>query len=491
MKTNLISSPKEKIDADSVAIFLCEASSEIPKPGAFLDPLTTDLVSELYAQNEFKGANSEIAFVHRPSGFRANRLLLVGLGSRSTLTLSRLRQAAGVALRFANKKGVRHLALTPPDEIQPGDAVQALVEGSVLAKYEPNTHQTSSIENNSVVELTVLSDKKWEDRFNTGVAISEAQNFTRTLVNEPGNLLTPTKLMHHAKDMCRSTDLKIKVLDQSAMKNLGMGALLGVAQGSAEPPNLIVVEYHPVASSHSDIHLGLVGKAVTFDTGGISIKPSEDMGRMKYDMAGGGAMLGSMMALATLKPKIRVTAIVPSVENMLGAKAQRPGDVVTSMSGKTVEVLNTDAEGRLILADALTYAKNLGCTHLVDAATLTGAIVVALGHERVGAFTNSPKWLDQIEHAANTAGEKFWPMPLDKEYRELLTSPIADLANIGPRWGGAITAAMFLKEFADPVPWVHLDIAGTAWIEDEKPHISKGPSGIPVRTLTSLAMNLS
>ena len=290
--------------------------------------------------------------------------------------------------------------------------------------------------------------------------------------------------------MAAGTGLKFEVLERAKIEELKMGALLGVARGSAEAPVLMVVRYEPDAAPDSDTHLGLVGKAVTFDTGGISLKPSADMGRMKYDMAGGAAMLGAMKALTVLKPRIPVTAIIPSVENMPGSQAQRPGDVVTSMSGKTIEILNTDAEGRLILADALTYAQQLGCTHLVDAATLTGAIVVALGHERVGAFTNSEPWLDDVLDAAETAGEKLWPMPLDEEYKELIDSPIADLANIGPRWGGSVTAAMFLKQFADPLPWVHLDIAGTAWLEDEKPYLAKGPTGIPIRTMTALAMKL-
>jgi leucyl aminopeptidase len=266
--------------------------------------------------------------------------------------------------------------------------------------------------------------------------------------------------------------------------------LLGVAQGSAEPPVLIVVRYQPKNAKKAKMHLGLVGKAVTFDTGGVSIKPAENMEKMKYDMAGGAAMLGAMKAIAALKPAVPVTAIIPSVENMVGSRAQRPGDVVTTMSGKTVEVLNTDAEGRLILADALTYAKTQGCTHLVDAATLTGSIVVALGHLRVGVFANNDAWRDRVLASANANGERMWPMPLDEDYKEQLKSIIADLPNIGTRWGGSITAAMFLKQFADPAPWVHLDIAGTAWLDEAKPDLAKGPSGVGVRTFVDLAMKL-
>ena len=489
MKIRLVSSPPEQIKADAVVFFLAEASEEAPPPGANLNPATDGLVSELYAAGEFSGKLFETALLHRPAGFEAPRLLLVGGGPRGELTPSRLRQAAGAALRFAKKKGVRRLTLVPPEEPAAGDAVQSVAEGALLGDYEPDAYHTENKDSKAVEELTVVGRDDLQDRFDAAAAIGEAQNFARRLVNEPGNLLTPTRLADHAREMAAAAGLEIDVLDRGRIEEWKMGALLGVARGSAEPPVLMVVKYRP-ENPESEIHLGLVGKAVTFDTGGISLKPSADMGRMKYDMAGGAAMLGAMQALAALKPRIAVTAIVPSVENMPGREAQRPGDVVTSMAGKTIEIINTDAEGRLILADALTYAEQFGCTHLVDAATLTGSIVVALGRERVGAFTNSEAWLAEVMKAADTAGEKFWPMPLDEEYKENIRSPIADLANSGPRWGGSVTAAMFLKEFADPLPWVHLDIAGTAWLEDEKPYLSKGPSGVALRTLAALAMNL-
>ena len=272
------------------------------------------------------------------------------------------------------------------------------------------------------------------------------------------------------------------------MRQLGMGALLGVAQGSADPPALIVMRYKPENAASTD-HLGLVGKGVTFDTGGISIKPSEGMEKMKYDMAGGAAVIGAMQAIAHLKPPIAVTGIVPAVENMPGSRAQRPGDIVTSLSGKTIEVLNTDAEGRLILADAITYAKQLGCTHLIDAATLTGAIVVALGHASSGVFANNDALLERWMAAAKQAGEKMWHMPLDDEYRDQLKTVYADIQNIGGRWGGACTAAMFLKEFAGDTPWVHVDVAGTAWLDDAKPSLAKGPTGIPLGSIVNLALN--
>jgi leucyl aminopeptidase len=320
-----------------------------------------------------------------------------------------------------------------------------------------------------------------------GRILAESQNFTRSLVNEPANLLPPSALVAAAKAMAAEFGLEFEALDTAAMKALGMGSLLGVAQGSAEPPFLIVLRYRPSFATGSS-HLGLVGKGVTFDTGGISIKPADGMEKMKYDMAGGAAMIGAMRAIAQLKPSTPVTGFIPCVENMPGSRAQRPGDIVTAMNGKTIEVINTDAEGRLILADALVYARRQGCTHLVDAATLTGAIVVALGHLNVGLFANNDGMRDRVLAAAKSEGERMWAMPLDDDYKEYLKSPFADVANVGGRWGGAVTAAMFLKEFAEQTPWVHLDIAGTAWLDDNKSYMAKGPTGLPVRTLVRLAM---
>ncbi|MGH9721386.1 MAG: M17 family metallopeptidase, partial [Bryobacteraceae bacterium] len=260
------------------------------------------------------------------------------------------------------------------------------------------------------------------------------------------------------------------------------------AQGSAEPPAMIILRYRP-PQPVDGVHLGFVGKGVTFDSGGLSIKPADGMEKMKYDMSGGAAVIAAMRAIAQLKPNVAVTGLIPSVENMTGSRAQRPGDIVKSLSGKTIEVLNTDAEGRLILADALTYARRLGCTHLVDAATLTGAIVVALGHLNVGLFAADDALRQRVADAAKAEGERMWHMPLEDDYKEYLKSAFADLPNIGGRYGGSITAAIFLKEFADTTPWVHLDIAGTAWLDDAKPYQAKGPTGVTVRTFVRLATN--
>ncbi len=400
---------------------------------------------------------------------------------------------AGAALRLLKSKGARSLALVLEAGFAAPEHVAAAVEGAILGDYDPDRYKTQDKEEKKVVDsfsvVVPEAAAPLDEALVRGRIVAEAQNFTRDLVSEPANRLTPAVLAERARQMAAEQGLECEILDRERMQQLGMGALLGVAMGSSQPPALIVLRYRPERPGPEGVHLGLIGKGITFDTGGISIKPSENMEKMKYDMAGGAAALGAMQALAQLKPAIPVTALVPAVENMPGGRAQRPGDIVTTLSGKTVEVLNTDAEGRLVLADAMTYARRLGCTHLVDAATLTGAIVVALGYVNVGAFSNDEPLLGKVMAAAKAAGEKMWHMPLDDDYKDALKSPFADMPNIGSRWGGAITAAMFLKEFVDTTPWVHLDIAGTAWLEEDKPFLAKGPTGVPLRTMVRLALD--
>jgi len=301
-------------------------------------------------------------------------------------------------------------------------------------------------------------------------------------VNEPGNRMTPTILAERAKKMCDEVGLKCEVFGGEKIRELKMGAFWSVAQGSEEDPKMIIMRYEPAGAPEKPV-LGLVGKGITFDSGGISIKPADGMEKMKYDMAGGAAMIGAMRAIAQLKPNVRVIGIVCASENMPSGKAQKPGDVQIAMSGKSIEIINTDAEGRLVLADGLHYARQLGCTHLIDAATLTGACVVALGMVNVGVFANDDDFYNQFNSSLAKSGEKMWRLPVDDEYRDMIKSNIADIMNSGGRWGGAVTAAMFLKEFVGDTPWMHLDIAGVAWMEDNKPWIAKGPSGVPVRSL--------
>jgi leucyl aminopeptidase len=479
MQISFESKPLEQIAAGALIVPVFEGKKE-----------TRFGAAKLADDGEVAGKAEELTLLHNPAGLVAQRVLLAGAGKPEKFNSGELRKLAAAAVRHLKGKSIKNIALLLEGDLATADYASAAAEGALLGNYEPDRLKTGD-------------EKKFADSFavaapaggaalaagvERGRILGEAQNFTRDLANEPANLLPPLKLAEAARQVAATFSLTYEVLHREAMEKLGMGALLGVAQGSAEPPCLIVMRYMPVGEGHTT-HLGLVGKGVTFDTGGISIKPADGMEKMKYDMSGGAAMIGAMRAIAQLKPAIPVTAFIPCVENMPGSRAQRPGDIVTAMSGKTIEVINTDAEGRLILADALTYAKRQGCTHLVDAATLTGAIVVALGHLHVGLFANDDALRDRVLAASKAEAERMWPMPLDDDYIEYLKSAFADLANVGGRWGGAITAAKFLQEFAGETPWVHLDIAGTAWLDESKPYMAKGPTGLPVRTLVRLAMD--
>ncbi len=486
MDTRLLSLPHEQLEAGALVLLAFEKENGGP-------PAAGDWLGDLYGSGEFKGKPLDTALLHRPAGLKAARLLLVGGGRQADFDAAGLRKAAGAALRLLKPKGVRTIGLVlPPGLAEPGH-VSAAIEGALLGDYEPDRYKTVDAAEKKVVEsftlLVPAVTPELEAAARQGRIVADSQNFTRDLVSEPGNRLTPPVLAERARAMAAEQGLECEILDRERMQQLGMGALLGVSAGSAEPPAFIILRYRPDHPAAGSAHLGLIGKGITFDTGGISIKPSENMDKMKYDMAGGAAVLGAMRALAQLKPPVPVTAFVPAVENMPGGRAQRPGDIVTTLSGKTVEVLNTDAEGRLILADAITYAKRAGCTHLVDAATLTGAIVIALGSVYLGAFSNDDALVGRVMAAAGASGEKMWRMPIDDDYKEVLKSTFADIPNIGNRWGGAITASMFLKEFVESTPWVHLDIAGTAWLEEAKPFLAKGPSGVPVRSFIRLAMD--
>ena len=441
--------------------------------------------AEVIASGELSGKNCETTLLHHPAGLKAKRFLVLGGGKAGKFTQFDLRRLAGTAVRALKSRGVRSFAfVVPQSNLSAEIAAKAVVEGAFVGNFDPDTYK-SDRKDQMIDQLTIVASGD-QGRLQAAVdearIIGESQNLTRTLVNEPSNRMTPTVLADHAKKMAQEVGLKCEVYGADKIKELKMGAFWSVAQGSDEPPALIILKYEPAGAPEKPV-LGLVGKGITFDTGGISIKPADGMEKMKYDMAGGAAMIGAMRAIALLKPKVKVTAIVCATENMPSGKAQKPGDVQIAMSGKSIEIINTDAEGRLVLADGLYYARQLGCTHLVDAATLTGAVVVALGYVNAGIFANNDELYDRFRKAEDQAGEKFWRMPLDDEYKEVIKSSIADIVNSGGRWGGAVTAAMFLKEFAEDTPWLHLDIAGTAWTEDAKPWIAKGPSGIAVRSL--------
>jgi len=504
MKTELSFSNPAIIETELLAVLAVDTQTS-KAPDAKPDPvlLTSDeaiksAASAALASGEFKAGANETLLLHAPAGLAAKRLLIVGLGKQAKATAQNVRNAAGTAVRFTKPRAIRDLVFALPEAefLPPGPCIRASVEGALIGDLDPDTYRSDrkdlSVQSFTVAAPETSDHDALKAAFAEGVIIGESQNFTRALVNEPGNKLTPTILGHRAAAMAQEVGLKWNVYSTDKLHDLKMGAFWSVSQGSEEPPALIVLRYEPEGVTEGPI-LGLVGKGITFDTGGISIKPSEKMELMKYDMAGGAAMLGAMRAIALLKPKVRVIGIVCAAENMPDGKAQKPGDVQTAMpiapgkTGKTIEIINTDAEGRLVLADGITYARQLGATHLIDAATLTGACVVALGITNAGAFSNDDETYAKFNAALETSGEKFWRLPLGDEYAEQIKSDIADIKNTGGRHGGAITAAEFLKVFAEDTPWIHLDIAGLAWIEDSKPYIAKGPSGVAVRSILEWA----
>ena len=422
--------------------------------------------------------------------YRARRLAAIGLGPQIDFTVDRARRAAAAIAMTARQKKIPRLAFCARDVLESADMIQAIAEGLTLAEFDAGRYKTAGYEPFELTGLGVIVEQPARDAAriaaHRGRVIGEHCNMARQLDNEPGNSLTPATFAARLSEIAQSGGLSVNVLDHIELEQLGMGMLLGVGRGSAEPPRLVAIRYEPAGAPESPV-LGLVGKGITFDTGGISIKPAADMDRMKDDMAGGAAVACAMRALAGLKAPIRVIGVIPIAENMPGGRAIRPGDVLKSASGKTVEVINTDAEGRLILGDGLWYAQKLGATHLVDIATLTGAISIALGRITSGLFGTPAPFVEHVREVAERAGDRCWPLPLFDEYKDQLRSEIADMLNTGGRFGGAITAALFLKEFTGGLPWIHLDVAGTAWAEENKPFMPKGPTGVGLRTLVELA----
>jgi len=500
MKTTISSTAASALETESLVAIVLDysnpASNEKDKKPelkvAASDPAIQAAASDLLASGEVSGKPLETNLLHKPSSLKAKRLLLISGGAAKKFSSYDLRRSAGAAVRALKTRGIRSLAFVAPQGIPAAESVRAIVEGAHVGNFDPDYYR-SDRKDQKIEEVTIIASgdtDALEKAANDARIVGESQNFTRDLVNEPSNRMTPTILAERAKKMCAEVGLKCEVYGADKIKEMKMGAFWSVAQGSDEPPTLIVLRYEPAGAPEKPV-LGLVGKGITFDTGGISIKPSDGMEKMKYDMAGGATMIGAMRAIALLKPKLKITAIILATENMPSGKAQKPGDVQIAMSGKSIEIINTDAEGRLVLADGLYYARQLGCTHLIDAATLTGAVVVALGSIHAGIFANDEAMYNRFSKALDKAGEKMWRMPLDDEYKEIIRSNIADIVNSGGRWGGAITAAMFLKEFAEETPWLHLDIAGTAWTEEQKPWIAKGPSGIALRSLVEFARDFA
>jgi leucyl aminopeptidase len=487
---SLLAAPAAEADADLIIVPLFEGEG-VPADVEGLDAATGGAVARAIAAREIQGKPYELFFAAAGQGWRAGRVALAGAGKPEEYTPERARRVATAAALGARQRRIERVAWLDRGPLDRAEGVHAAAEGLVLASFSGDTYKSGERGAPPPKQLTVVAPGT-RDGASLGAAVergrilAECCNLSRDLCNEPSNILTPTTFAGRAADIARDAGLGVEVLDEHAIAKLGMGLLLGVAKGSAEPPRLIVLRHEPKGAPPQPV-LGLVGKGITFDTGGISIKPADGMDRMKDDMSGGAAVIGAMRAISLLHAPIRVVGVIPSTENMPGGRAVKPGDILTGASGKTVEVINTDAEGRLILGDGLWYAQQLGATHLVDVATLTGASVVALGKVASALFGQPDAWVDVLRRTARRAGERVWPMPLYEEYAEQLRSEIADMVNSGGRPAGACTAAMFLKEFAGGLPWAHLDIAGTAWAEEAKPYQPKGATGPAVRTLAELA----
>jgi len=443
-----------------------------------------DLVDAALRSGDFEGRNKDSLVIYPPGA--STRVLLLGVGPKDELDAETLRGAAGRAVRAAENSRCTSLTMVIPEagDLSPQTRARALTEGAILASWryredqEPDKDDPPDIE-----EVTFLASGK-PDEFQKGIDLGAAgangENLARTLQSRPANRATPTHLAKEARALAERTGMKIEVLGRKKMRKEGMHALLAVAQGSAEPPKMIVLRYQNGLDRPA---IALVGKAISFDAGGISLKPSPGMEEMKYDMSGGAAVIGAMAAIAAAELPVNVVGVVPSAENLPSGTAVKPGDVIGSLAGKTIEVINTDAEGRLILADALAYTARMEPAAMVDCATLTGSVVVALGHHASGVMGTDEDLIAELREAGENTGERCWPLPLWKPYRKQLDSDFADLKNVGGRPGGSITAGSFLKEFTGEVPWAHLDIAGTAYGKGEAPYHRKGALGVPTRLL--------
>jgi leucyl aminopeptidase len=483
----------KKSACDLLAVPVFEEEKEGSPWLESLDEITRGAVKSLLSSGEFKTELYQTFRIFRPAGLKARHLLLVGAGGKNLFSPAKLRDVAGVAVRAARSIGSKTVTFICRGDTPADLAARVSTEGALYGNYEADIYKTRDKETRDVEILHLMFDNESEqgsirESIRRGLIVGDATNLARTLANEPSNILTPSQFADRALAISAQAGMTTRIVEREEMEKMGMNTLLAVSRGSDEPPKMIVMEIKPEGEergSPAELY-ALVGKGVTFDSGGISIKPSEKMEEMKGDMAGGAAVLGAMVALAKLHPRNPVIGLIPAVENLPSGKATKPGDVVKSYLGKTVEIINTDAEGRLILADAIAYARTLGATHIIDVATLTGACVVALGHVNGGMMGNDQKTIDLLRSNCRITGEGLWQLPLDDEYRKAIRSEIADIKNVGDRWAGAITAAKFLQEFAEETPWVHLDIAGMDLDNDGRPFACKGATGFGVRTLVQL-----
>jgi len=482
------------VEADAIVVNLFE---EVERPGGAtgaVDKALGGAITKLIEQGEMKGKLNEVHIIHSLGKVPARIVAVAGLGQQSGFTLDKVRDVTAEVCRALRKLNCRRIATIVHSGgvggIEPGAASQAMVEGGLLGLYSFRKHITKEPDYQDVEELLIVERdaaklQTLQEGCKTGRVTAEATSLARDLVNEPSNHMTPSDMAKVAEKLAKAHGLGLMVLDREQMEKEGMGAILGVARGSRQPPKLIVLSYKGDKTASGT--LGFVGKGITFDSGGISIKPSDGMAEMKGDMAGAAAVLSALSAVAQLKLKVNVTAVAPATENLPGGNATKPGDILKAVNGKTIEVVNTDAEGRLILADALGYAVKQGLSPLVDVATLTGACHVALGRLCSGVFGNDQELADRLIKAGAEAGERLWQMPMYEEYKEQNKSEVADIKNTGGRWGGAITAAQFLAEFVGDTPWAHIDIAGTSDNDKERGYLVKGATGVGVRILINYA----
>lgn len=494
MDIKLVVGDIAQIEADAIVVNLFEGVEQPGGATAAVDKALDGAISSLIKRGEIKGKFGEVGIVHTFGKVPAGIVAIAGLGKRQDFTVDKIRGVTGEFCRALRKLNCHKIATILHGAgiggIEPEASAEAIAEGALLGLYSFTKYKKPEYEDVEEMVIVVREKEKvpiLEPAIGKGKVIALATNLARDMVNEPANYMTPTRMAEAAKEIASKYNLEYKVFNQEDMEAMGMGALLGVAKGSNQPPKLITLSYKGDESSEKA--LGFLGKGITFDAGGISLKASEGMDEMKGDMAGAAAVMTALGAIAQLKPKINVTAIIPATENLPSGSALKPGDILKSMNGKTIEVISTDAEGRLILADALSYAQKLGLSPLIDLATLTGACRVALGTFYSGLFSNNQDLADKVLKAAERTGERMWQMPMPEEYKEQNKSAIADIKNTGNRYGGAITAALFLAEFAANTPWVHIDIAGPALSSKESGYIVKGATGVGVRTLVELALS--
>ena len=500
MEIKVVPEDVTQVKVPALVVNLFEGVKQPGGATGAVDRALDGAISQLIQDGEIKGKKGERTLIHTFGKIAPSRVLVAGLGKGESFNAETVREVIAGSCRYLRKLGIETVATISHGAgiggLDARASGEAIAEGAILGLYRFRNYLTKDEDGQGelqellVVERDSSKIADLEQGVQQGRIMAQAAIIARDMVNEPANVLTPTRMAEIACGVAEEEGLEIKVLESQQMEELGMGALLGVAKGSDQPPKLIILSYSGDPDNPSN-NLGLVGKGITFDSGGISLKPAGGMEDMKGDMAGGASVIGALKAIGQLKPRINVTGIIAATENMPGGSAQRPGDVVRSMSGKTIEVINTDAEGRLVLADALHYARQMGITRMVDIATLTGAMVVALGNSASGVMGNNQELIDRVIKAGEATGERIWQLPMYDDYKEQIKSNVADMKNTGGRGAGAITAAQFLAEFAEDTPWAHLDIAGTYFSSKEKGPLVKGGTGVPARTLINLALELS